>query len=117
MPAGSGAGVPSSTLNGIARALAPSRYERRSGARMKLIERLKAWEPIAAEYPSDIDLPPQEPSNSAVGLLTLRAVAMTLRREKPEWAFSRRLRSLADTLDEAADEMERLLLKKRGILN
>jgi hypothetical protein len=84
---------------------------------MKLIERLKAWEPIAAEYPGDIDLLPQEPSNSAEGLLTLRAVAMTLRREKPEWAFSRRLGSLADTLDEAADEIERLLLKKRGILN
>jgi hypothetical protein len=87
------------------------------GTRMNLIERLKAWESIAARYPDDMALVLQNANSTGDHLRMLRTVAIMLRRKKPAWATSQRLGSLATTLDEAADEIERLALKRRGSLN
>jgi hypothetical protein len=84
---------------------------------MSLIDRLKAWESIAARYPDDMALLLNNANSTGDHLRMLRTVAIMLRRKKPAWAVSQCLGSLASTLDEAANEIERLTLKARGMLN
>jgi hypothetical protein len=84
---------------------------------MNLIDRLKAWEAIAAFFPDDMGQLLENANSTGDRPQMLRTVAIMLRRKKPAWAVSQSLGSLANTLDEAADEIERLTLSKGGLLN